>query len=187
PTEEPKGEPKPRRNKQLLDRALDRIERGQMRAAMPDLRRFLKDNPEDAEGHSCLGICLLETGDAVASLPHLDLACVLERDQALHHWNLAAAAQKARRVGRCYLALKGYLAAHDEGPEADERHEEAVGFIAEYEAGVHADHPGVDPERLARGEDLFLRAFEALGQGRGREAAQGFEQVLRFVPTHYPA
>ena len=66
----------------------------------------MRANPGDAEGESCLGICLLELGRPVLAMPHLEVACRAEPDEALHHWNLAAAAQKAGRVGRCYLALK---------------------------------------------------------------------------------
>lgn len=179
--------PAPRKLTAALDRGVALLAKGEAQRAAPHLRRFVRANPGDAEGESCLGICLLELNRPVLAMPHLELACRGEPDEALHHWNLAAAAQKAGRVGRCYLALKTYLAAKDEGPGADERRGEATGYVTEYEGAVTADHPGVDPTRLARGEELFLTAFAALEARRHRDAVDGFEKVLRLVPDHYPA
>jgi len=180
--------PAPRRAARALDVGLRQLEDGDARAALPHLRRFVRQNPDDAEGRSSLGVCLLEQGRARAALPHLEMACRVEPEQALHHWNLAAAAQKAGRRGRCYLALKAYLSApSDDGPGAPERRAEAKAYVEEYERAVRIDRPHADPERLARGEEIFARAFAALAKGRARQAADGFERVLRLLPDHYPA
>ena len=179
--------PARRRMVSVLERGVALLSGGEPNRALSHLRRFVRANPGDSEGESCLGICLLELGKPLLAMPHLELACRAEPDEALHHWNLAAAAQKAGRIGRCYLALKSYLAAKDEGPDADGRRAEAAGYVGEYDDAVTSDHPGVDPSRLARGEELFLTAFAALEAHHPADAVDGFEKVLRLVPGHYPA
>ena len=184
----PEAEPPAhRRMVSVLERGVALLSGGEPSRALSHLRRFVRANPGDSEGESCLGICLLELGKPLLAMPHLELACRAEPDEALHQWNLAAAAQKAGRVGRCYLALKSYLSAKDEGPGAVERRNEATGYVVEYEDAVTSDHPGVDPMRLARGEELFLTAFAALEAHHAADAVDGFEKVLRLVPGHYPA
>jgi tetratricopeptide (TPR) repeat protein len=176
-----------RRGEGALAEGLYLLEHGDARGAVKHFRRFVRLNPADTEGRRALGLCLLELDLAAQAVPHLLAVCRAEREEALHHWNLAAAAQKAGRIGRCYLALKDYLGAVDETEGAGERAIEAMGYVAEYEEAAATDHPGTDPTRLAQGEELFLTAFGALTKGQARKAVRGFEKVLRLVPEHYPS
>src|SRR5262249_24587787 len=55
----------------LLDRGLEFLEAGRPRAAFKRLRRFVVAHPNDPEGRSALGVCLLELDKTHAALPHL--------------------------------------------------------------------------------------------------------------------
>jgi len=111
----------------------------------------------------------------------------LEPRESLHHWNLAAAHQRLQRVGGAYLALRAYLDCGDDGEGANERCDEARKFVRAYERTLKSVHPGVTLSDFLRGEELFARAYAALGEGRHEEAARGFQAVLALVPRHYPS
>jgi tetratricopeptide (TPR) repeat protein len=170
-----------------LERGLAYLEAGRPRAARRRLERFVAGNPDHAEGQSALGVCLLELDDLEAAIEHLQAAARLEPDEALHRWNLAAAAKQAERMGGAYLALREYLTLHDEGDGAAERQKEAKSFIRAYERMLRESHPGVPLSDVLRGEELFARAYAALSEGRPEDAQRGFEEVLELVPRHYPS
>jgi tetratricopeptide (TPR) repeat protein len=134
-----------------LARGIDLLERRRLPSALRHLRRFVAANPDDLEGRSALGVCLTQAGRAEQALPHLLLCAAAEPTEPLHHWNLAAAAQKLGRVGRCYLALRDYL---ERGGSADPaRREEAERFIAEFEHAVQTAAPGRSPADFAWAEE----------------------------------
>jgi tetratricopeptide (TPR) repeat protein len=170
-----------------LDRGLEYLEAGRPRAARRRLVRFLARNPDSPDGHSALGVCLLELNDVDAALDHLGKAIQLEPRQALHRWNLASGAKQADRMGGCYLALRDYLAMSDDSEGASERRAEARSFVRAYERMLRGSHPGVPLHDVLHGEELFARAYAALSEGRHAEAANGFEDVLALVPRHYPS
>jgi tetratricopeptide (TPR) repeat protein len=181
------GNPTERRLESALRRGILMLENAEPQRALGLLERFVQANPEDAEGRSSLGLCLLALERLTPALGQLEQACRIEPTCVLHQWNLAAAAQKAGRVGRCYLALRAYLAGQDGGPGAEPRRAEARSYVAEYEQAMGENHPGVDPLRVARGEELFILANSALATGAANQAIPDFEKVLRLVPEHYPA
>jgi tetratricopeptide (TPR) repeat protein len=170
-----------------LERGLSYLEAGRPRAARKRLERFLAAHPECAEGHSALGVCLLELNEGEPAMAHLREAARLAPEESLHRWNLAAAAKQADRMGGAYLALREYLDLADDGEGARERRSEARGFVRAYERMLRESHPGVPLSDVLRGEELFARAFAALSEGRADEAQRGFEQVLDLVPRHYPS
>lgn len=172
---------------EALERGLEYLEAGKPRAARRRLERFVAKQPDNAEGHSALGVCLLELEEVDVAIDHLSEAIRLEPTQALHRWNLASAAKQADRMGGCYLALRDYLALVDDSDGADERRAEAKSFVRAYERMLRGNHPGVPLRDVLRGEELFARAYAALTEGRHAEAAQGFESVLALVPRHYPS
>jgi tetratricopeptide (TPR) repeat protein len=178
--------PDPRAS-QALDRGLAYLEAGRPRAARRRLERFVARHPDHAEGRSALGVCLLELDEAEGALDHLRAAASLQPEEALHRWNLAAAAKQAERMGGAYLALREYLGLTDDGEGADERRKEARSFVRAYERMLRDSHPGVPLSDVLRGEELFARAFAALSEGRAADAQRGFEQVLELVPRHYPS
>jgi tetratricopeptide (TPR) repeat protein len=176
-----------RRQASALEHGLARLSDGDAAGALPFLRQFARLNPNDVEGSSSLGVCLLALGRPQAAIPHLSRACRASPDEALHHWNLAAAAQKAGRVGACYLALRAYLAADNHVDDDPERLAEARSYVEEYERAVGSDHADLDPCQFAQGEDLFLSAFAAFEERKFDDAAKGFERVLSLLPEHFAA
>ena len=172
---------------EALERGLEYLEAGRPRAARRRLERFVGKQPDNAEGRSALGVCLLELDEIDAAIDELTEAIRLEPGQALHRWNLASAAKQADRMGGCYLALRDYLALTDDNEGAVERRTEAKSFVRAYERMLRGNHPGVPLRDVLRGEELFARAYAALSEGRHAEAAQGFENVLALVPRHYPS
>jgi tetratricopeptide (TPR) repeat protein len=170
-----------------LDRGLAYLEAGRPRAARRRLSRFVSMHGQHAEGRSALGVCLLELSEIEAALEHLHEAARLEPEEALHRWNLAAAAKQSERMGGAYLALREYLKLSDESEGAAERHKEARSFVRAYERMLRESHPGVPLSDVLRGEELFARAYAALSEGRPADARHGFEEVLELVPRHYPS
>ena len=170
-----------------LERGLEYLEAGRPKAARRRLERFVTHHPENAEGRSALGVCLLQLDQLESAVEHLREAARLEPDEPLHRWNLAAAAKHAERLGGAYLALRDYLTITDTGEGASERRKEARRFVRAYERMLRDTHPGVPLGDYLRGEELFARAHAALEEGRPDEAAAGFEQVLALVPRHYPS
>jgi Flp pilus assembly protein TadD len=172
---------------EALERGLEYLEAGRPRAARRRLERFVQRQPDNPEGRSALGVCLLELDEIDAAIDQLAEAIRLEPGQALHRWNLASAAKQADRMGGCYLALRDYLALPDDAEGAGERRDEAKSFVRAYERMLRGNHPGVPLRDVLRGEELFARAYAALSEGRNAEAAHGFENVLALVPRHYPS
>jgi tetratricopeptide (TPR) repeat protein len=170
-----------------LDRGLAYLEAGRPRAARRRLERFVTTNRNHAEGRSALGVCLLELGELDGAIEHLREAARIEPNEALHRWNLAAAAKQAERMGGAYLALREYLTLGDDGDGALERNKEARAFVRAYERMLRESHPGVPLSDVLRGEELFARAYAALTEGRPADALRGFEEVLELVPRHYPS
>ncbi len=172
---------------EALERGLEYLEAGRPRAARRRLERFVQQQPDNAEGRSALGVCLLELDEIDGAIDQLSEAIRLEPGQALHRWNLASAAKQADRMGGCYLALRDYLSLPDDAEGAAERRDEAKSFVRAYERMLRGNHPGVPLRDVLRGEELFARAYAALSEGRHAEAANGFENVLALVPRHYPS
>jgi tetratricopeptide (TPR) repeat protein len=170
-----------------LDRGLEYLETGRPHAARRRIQRFVDAYPDRADGHSALGVCLLELGRPDVALPHLERACALEPDEPLHVWNVASACKQAERMGGCYLALRRYLERDDRGDDATGRRNEARSFVRSYERMLRTSHPGGALADVLRGDELFARAHAALAEGLNAEAARGFEAVLALQPRHYPS
>jgi superkiller protein 3 len=170
-----------------LERGLEYLEAGKPRAARRKLERFVSHHPEHPEGRSALGICLLQLDEHEPAVRELREAARLEPDEALHRWNLAAAAKQADRMGGAYLALREYLGLVDDGDSAQARRREARDFVRSYERMLRETHPGVSLTDYLRGEELFARAFASLSEGSADDAVRGFQAVLSLVPRHYPS
>jgi Flp pilus assembly protein TadD len=176
--------PGSRREPRALLQGQHWLEQGNPKTARPLLRRFVRKNPDDAEGRSCLGICLLELGQLDAAIVELEHACALDPTDALHAWNLAAAAHKIDAHGRCYLALRAYLSAADQAPEAGERAAEARAYLLDYERTAQREQPGVDPVRIATAEGAYRLGLQTLARGHAADAARAFERVVEGLPGH---
>jgi len=124
----------------LLARAIDLQSIGEHARAKPLFERYVACRPDDAEGLANLGVCLMEMGEVADACEHLGRATQLDPEEALHHWNLAAAAHRAGQLGRCYLALKDYIANADARGDAGERLQSALASIAEYERIARLEH-----------------------------------------------
>jgi Flp pilus assembly protein TadD len=168
-------------------RGLDLLEAGRLAESRRLLERVVTADPDDGEALSFLGVCCLELGDPEAALPYLERAIAVEPSEALHQWNLAAAAKAADQLCRCHGALTKYLALGDGVEGARARRREARGFVREYERTIQLAHPGVALETILDGEKLFLRAYGAFETGRHDEAAHGFREVIDLLPRHHPS
>ncbi|HWM86757.1 MAG TPA: hypothetical protein VNO33_12985 [Kofleriaceae bacterium] len=149
----------------LLDRAIVLLSQGESTRALPLLERYVAEAPDDAEGHAQLGLCRLGLGDPIAALDHLGRATWLAPDEPLHHWNAAAAAHRAGRMGACYLALVAYRRSRDVAPGAEERREIADRFAGEYARLAVLEHPGASPRAVASAEGAPRRTS---GRSRSR-------------------
>jgi tetratricopeptide (TPR) repeat protein len=136
----------------MLARALDLLSVGELARARPLLERYVAHRPEDPEGLSNLGVCLMATGDYADACAHLARAADAEPSQSMHYWNLAAAAHRSGQLGRCYLALDAYMDRIDARPDAHQRRSAARELIAEYERFARVEYPGVDPYEVAQRE-----------------------------------
>lgn len=151
------------------------------------LRDALRTEPDDAGLHTAFGLLLLGGGELSRATFHLERAAAIAPDAALHHWNLAVVAQRSRRQGRMYLALLAYLDRADRARGHKARRRTARAVVQAYDAAVRHALPGVRPSDLARGEDIFGRAYAALVAGDTGSAAEGFLRVLKLVPAHAPS
>jgi Flp pilus assembly protein TadD len=163
------------------------LERGDLAGARVELERLVRDRPDDREALSYLGVCLLQLGEPEEALDHLEHVCALEPDEGLHHWNVAAAAKAADRMTRGYLALERYLELPDGYAGHGARRREARRFLRSYEKVIADMHPGVAIGDVLEGEQLFIRAFEAMSARRFDEAAVGFRRIVVLLPHHYPS
>ena len=179
--------PSERAAEDALDRGLQYLESGKPRAAVKRLKRYVSLRPGDAEGHSALGVALLQIDQPANAIAALETAARLEPDEPLHRWNVAAACKQSDRMGGAYLSLREYLKLTDDGAGARDRQKEAKGFVRAYERMLRESHPGVELTDYLRGEELFASAYAALSEGRADDARTGFEQVLALVPRHYPS
>ncbi len=179
--------PDEREAERQLERGLAFLARQRPRAARAPLERFVEARPNDASGRSALGVCLLELGDENSAAAQLEQATRLEPAEALHRWNLAAAAKRAERFGGAYLALRDYLTLLDREEGAAERRAEARRYISAYESSLDERKVGGALDLVVRGEEQFARAYAALMEGRSQEAADGFEEVLAAAPAHHPS
>jgi Flp pilus assembly protein TadD len=182
--------PRPRRRGGLGEvyrRATQLIADGDPLTARELLERACETAPEDAELRSALATAFLELGHGAPALRHFAAAVRLEPELAVRYWNLGAAAKRTGRLGACYLALARYLRLPDDDTQAASRHRKARQFQKDFERLAGRDHPGTTVENVARGEEIFERAYDHLAEGRYVDAVSGFEAVLKLVPTHYPS
>ena len=175
----------PRRDPRATGFAL--LERGDLPRARTALAQAVAAVPDDGEALSYLGVCLLQLGEPLEALVHLERACALDPEEALHHWNIAAAAKAADRMCRGYQALERYLGLPDGFAGHAARHREARRFLASYEKLIQSMHPGVALADVLIGEEQFQRAFADLADQRFAEAVRGFRGVLALLPHHYPS
>ena len=63
--------------------------------AISSIEQALAILPNEARWHAFLGDCLINSGDSVAALPHLDLAVLLESSNQDHHFNLGLLQQES--------------------------------------------------------------------------------------------
>jgi len=178
--------PAPAAAPQLLARGTAHLEAGDPSSARPLLGAFVAVVPEDAEARTWLSCALMALQQPAAALPHLRAAVRLEPEDPVRWWNLAAAARQADKHGASYLALGDFLR-RVRGRRTPARRRAALRYRRLYEQMVAREHPGVRAREMARAEDLFDRACDALDAGRAAEAVRGFEAVLALVPSHHPS
>ena len=175
----------------LLDRALALLDGGRPERARPLLERLLVGSPDSVDGNAALARCLMALGETRAARGYARTAAQLDPTEARHPWTLAAIAHIEERPGSCYLALLDYLdlAGDRDGATGStaQRHRSARRFVAEYERIARLEYPEVDPEAVARADDLVHIAREHLQDGHASKAIVGLQQALATVPEHYLA
>ncbi len=183
-----------------LARARHLANHGHADTARCELERHIVIYPADAEARAELAACLDLLGDSDGATTQLGIAARLEPDSIARHHAHALAAHSARRHGAAYLAYAELLRL-DAVPGIAvpgiavpsialaqlplDVAQTARAFMAHFETIAATEHPGSDPRRLARAEDLFVRACAHVDHGRSEEAIACFEAVLELVPTHY--
>jgi len=173
----------------LFERGRALLQDGDAVHARPLLHAYATVRPEDAEGRTWLGSCLLALSDpnsVDAALDQLAAAVRLEPEDAVRRWNLAVAAKGAGRSGTAYLGILEYLRLA-RGKGGARRRRLARRFVRTYERLIANEHPGVAPRLVAAAEDAFLCACDHLEAGRAHDAIRGFESVLARVPSHHPS
>ena len=178
--------PPPQAPDLLFERGRSLLEAGDAVRARPLLHAYASVRPEDAEGRTWLGSCLLSLAEVDGALAHLAAAVRLAPEDAVRRWNLAAAAKGVGRSGLAYLALLAYLRLA-RGKGSARRQRLARRFITTYQRVIAAEHPGARARDVAMAEDAFLCACDHLEAGRGHDAVRGFEAVLVRVPSHHPS
>ena len=180
---------------EALERGLEYLEAGRPRAARRRLERFVDKQPDNAEGRSALGVCLLELDEIDAAIEQLAEAIRLEPRQALHRWNLASAAKQADRMGGCYLALRDYLALPDDNEGVDRAAHRGQELRARLRAHAARQPPGrAAARRLARRGDVRARLRRALRGARtprprkaSRTCSRWCRATIRRGATSAPA
>ncbi|HTM20492.1 MAG TPA: tetratricopeptide repeat protein, partial [Kofleriaceae bacterium] len=173
-------------SERLLARAVDLCADGEAERARPLLDRYVATRPDDPEGASDLGLCLLSLGDAESARGHLARAVALEPGNPLHHWNLAAACHRAGRLGGCYLALRAFLARATREEDGEHRRL-AESFVAEYERFARLDFAGAAPSSLARADEHLHAGRAHLGAGEVDAGLASLQRAVRLVPAHHVA
>ncbi|MBI4510868.1 MAG: hypothetical protein HY698_14645 [Deltaproteobacteria bacterium] len=176
-----------RGGQRMLDDAMRLLRERQAEKARSLAERYVSSHPRDANGHACLSSCLAALGRHDDAMAALAIAARLKPDEPIRQWELSQAAKRAGKLGACYLALTDYLSGDDKSEGAERRIREARNFLALFEKHARKEHPDASAERVARAEELFLRAFRNLDQGLALDAVSGFEAVLKLVPSHYPS
>ena len=183
----------PHGHENALREGFDLLARGDPHLARGPLSHAVFAAPDDPEALSYFGVCLLQLGEAEAALAHFETAAEIEPDEALHHWNLAAAAKAADRMCRAYRAFERYLQltgdpkGEVDGDGEGERRRRARGFVRTYRKLFRTLHPDVPLTSVLNGEQLFEAALAHLDAHRFADAAAGFRRVLAIVPDHYPS
>ncbi len=88
----------------FLARGLDAAQQGNCRAAEPDLRRALVDNPRETLAYTALGVCASQSGHPELATSRFEAAARLD-PQAWQVWN---------NLGANYLTLKRFAAATEQ-------------------------------------------------------------------------
>jgi tetratricopeptide (TPR) repeat protein len=170
----------------LFERGRWLLEQGDAVRARPLLHAYASVRPEDAEGRTWLGSCLLSLAEVDDALGHLSAAVRLEPEDAVRHWNLAVATKGVGRSGTAFFALLAYLRLA-RGKGSARRRRLARRFIGTYQRVIAIEHPGVRTRDVAAAEDEFLCACDHLEAGRTLDAVRGFEAVIARVPSHHPS
>lgn len=106
-------------NQPLLERAQHLLELGQIDQAIETLIRLLGDDPEHADAHALLALCLIRRKRLHAARLEAECAAELEPESAFAHLAMGAVLV-ARREFK--LAEQHYLSAQQLDPESDRPH-----------------------------------------------------------------
>jgi tetratricopeptide (TPR) repeat protein len=170
----------------LFERGRALLDAGDPERARGTLSAYVSVRPEDAEGRTWLGSCLLALAEVAPALAQLAAAARLEPEDPVRHWNLAAAAKGCGRSGAAYLALRDYLRL-GAGRPATRRRRVALRFVRTYERVIANEHPANPAAVVARAEAAFLCGCAQLDAGQTADAIRCFRAVVERVPSHHPS
>jgi tetratricopeptide (TPR) repeat protein len=166
----------------LFDLALDLARKNQYSAAIPEWRKALELNPEDAKSHNNLGLALAKTGKLDEAIPQYQEALSLDPNFGDAHDNFALALTKKGKVDE---AIPHFEKALELNPRDAKAHSNLGGILAEQgsldKARSHFEKAlEVDPDDADAHNNLAVALVKA---GRMNEAIPHFEKALAADPS----
>lgn len=172
-----------RESERWLEHAQRQLAQGHTDGAIESLRRVLTVDPDQAEAHALLGLCLLDKRRARAAELEVGLALTLEPELSLAHFARAHVLIAQRRFGEAEAHLRQLL--------ADEPHSALYHRALARLYSLHGDARQVLPllERALElePEDVGTRvALSEYHRERGDFAAAGAQALaaLELEPEH---
>lgn len=157
----PENPPRDKGNPEaLLIRGLIHKERNERAPAMDDFRRAVEIRPDLVEARIHLAGYLLESGNAVNALPHLEAALRYDRDNLLARLNLGDAYRLLGRTGEAKQQLEWVV---KQNPKLSQAHY-SLGLMYLFSSSV----PGVAPKEAA---SKAVAEFEEYKSSKPRASA----------------
>lgn len=168
---------------QLVDLAGDQAGQGNVAQAIESLREALTLDPDSADAHAMLSVCLLSSNRLHASLKESEIALSLEPDSILALWARTVALVTNRDLKAADAAIQELLAMDPENDAVHSTHAQLLGFRGQREKQRGAlerarELSPTDPSHLA---DLGDWHFD---DGNLATAEQLADEALGIDPEH---
>ncbi|GGG52678.1 tetratricopeptide repeat protein [Hymenobacter glacieicola] len=163
------------------DRILLLLRQGRAAQAEQELRRILRQEPNDALAHAWLGMALLDLGRLPEGQTHIETAIGLAPEFDFAYYLLSLAHQRQQRLPEALTAIEQALALDPTDPN----YHHTLGLIrfqrGQWEGALRAAEMGLayDPEHV---DCLGLRGRCLARLGRAQDAADSLETALRHDP-----
>lgn len=163
------------------DRILLLLRQGRAAQAEQELRRILRQEPNDALAHAWLGMALLDLGQLPEGQEHIELAIGLAPEFDFAYYLLSLAHQRQHRLNEAQEAIEEALRLDPTDPN----YHHTLGLLrfqrGQWEGALRSAEMGLayDPEHV---DCLGLRGRCLARLGRPQDAAASLETALRYDP-----